>query len=121
MVLKTLKPRLKAIDTRTVKMLQYPQQQPRQDTLSGAGRDGVNGRIRGRKGMEIRARHLSANPLCVVCFAKGVITVGQEVDHVQPLWAEGNDDDSNRQTLCIPCHKDKTFNELSLRFRVKLV
>ena len=113
MALKTLKPRLASLDTRTVKMLQYPQQ----ETLSSAGRDGVNGRIRGRKLMGIRARHLAANPLCVTCFAKGVITVGQQVDHVQPLWAEGKDDDDNRQTLCIPCHKDKTLSESALRAR----
>lgn len=31
-----------------------------------------------------------------------------EVDHVLPLWAGGSDDDSNKRTLCQPCHVDAT-------------
>ncbi len=27
-----------------------------------------------------------------------------EVDHVWPLWAGGEDRDSNLVTLCVPCH-----------------
>jgi 5-methylcytosine-specific restriction endonuclease McrA len=41
-----------------------------------------------------------------------------EVDHVVPLHMDGDDSDANKQTLCrTPCHRDKTAQEQSTRFR----
>lgn len=34
-----------------------------------------------------------------------------EVDHIIPLSQGGPDNDSNSQTLCIPCHAAKTTTE----------
>ena len=38
-------------------------------------------------------------------------TTGWEADHRVPLWAGGANDLTNLQTLCIPCHRDKTRAE----------
>ena len=35
-----------------------------------------------------------------------------ELDHVIALTNGGADDDSNRQGLCVACHKDKTRDDL---------
>lgn len=117
----TLKPKLKALDTRRVETLFIPteNQKAAQQSISltDAGRDGVNGRIRGRRGVALRAYWLSQNPLCVMCMAEGRVTAGEEVDHIQPLWAEGADDDTNKQTLCKPHHKEKNRFEWELRWR----
>lgn len=40
---------------------------------------------------------------------------GWEVDHVVPLWAGGSHGFANLQTLCSPCHRDKTVREAALR------
>jgi 5-methylcytosine-specific restriction endonuclease McrA len=40
---------------------------------------------------------------------------GWEVDHVVPLWAGGSHGFANLQTLCYPCHRDKTAREAALR------
>lgn len=34
-----------------------------------------------------------------------------EVDHIIPLSQSGPDNDHNLQTLCIPCHREKTATE----------
>jgi 5-methylcytosine-specific restriction enzyme A len=72
-------------------------------------------RIGGRLRMKIRARVLAANPLCVMCQAKGITTLATEVDHIVALTnggAEDPHDDSNRQGLCGPCHEIKTNADL---------
>lgn len=65
--------------------------------------------------MQINARVLSANPLCVMCQAKGRVTIATEVDHIIALTNGGTEDphdDSNRQGLCGPCHVEKTNADL---------
>lgn len=72
-------------------------------------------RIRGRASQKIRARVLAANPLCVMCQAKGKVTIAVEVDHIVALTNGGDEDlhdDSNRQGLCIQCHIEKTNIDL---------
>lgn len=39
-----------------------------------------------------------------------------EVDHVVPKFEHGTDDDDNLQSICKPCHTDKTQAE-ALRAR----
>lgn len=60
-----------------------------------------------------RLTYLTANPLCVSCESKGVITVATEVDHISPhkgdkvlFWDAGN-----WQGLCKPCHSSKTAHD----------
>lgn len=67
--------------------------------------------------MAIRAKHLTMQPLCVMCQAKGRLRVAVEVDHIVPLSKGGPDDDTNRQSLCKPCHKDKTRADRGLKPR----
>lgn len=38
-----------------------------------------------------------------------------EADHVEPLWAGGIDSLENVQTLCQPCHAEKTAREARVR------
>ena len=39
-----------------------------------------------------------------------------EVDHIRPLAKGGTDDLNNLQSVCIPCHKQKTSIEQSTIF-----
>lgn len=83
----------------------------------------TNERIRGRKLQQIRARVLSANPLCVRCEAKGRVSLAIHVDHIIAITHGGNDDpydDSNRQGLCGPCHDEKTREDLGQRPRIEV-
>lgn len=99
MVLKTLKPRLATLDTRTIK------------TVLQTGTQRITGRTR----VDIRYRHFSNNPLCVMCEREGRVSLAQELDHITPLWAGGAESEANRQGLCVTHHKDKTAQEAAQR------
>jgi 5-methylcytosine-specific restriction protein A len=74
-------------------------------------------RIRGRQLQAIRARVLSAKPLCAMCEARGLATAATQVDHVVALGLGGSDDpadDSNRQALCDDCHSAKTKADIEM-------
>lgn len=92
-----LKPRLATLNTSQVKTL--------------TARIGATERTRGSKWVKIRAKWLSAHPLCVMCEAKGYAKPATQLDHIIPLWQGGKDDESNYQSLCDECHKDKTAEE----------
>jgi 5-methylcytosine-specific restriction protein A len=64
-------------------------------------------RMRGRRLMEENAALLAAEPLCAICKRAAAL----EVDHIIPLQRGGADDLSNKQGLCIPCHRAKTARE----------
>ena len=68
-------------------------------------------RIRGRRWMEIRARYLSEQPLCVECQRRGFARPATELDHITALTNGGKDDPSNYQGLCADHHKDKTASD----------
>ena len=72
-------------------------------------------RLRGRRGMERRARWLREHPLCEHCEGRNVVTAATEVDHVTPLWRGGADDESNLSSLCTSCHAAKTGKEAAER------
>ena len=57
------------------------------------------------------------NGLCQVCLQKGFVQEGNTVDHKVPKAEGGTDDDSNLQTICDDCHKEKTAQE-ALRGRL---
>jgi len=72
-------------------------------------------RIVGRKLTRIRQRILLRDDY--TCRRCGRVDPGSglEVDHITPLSLGGAESDSNRQTLCIECHKAKTAGEAGSR------
>lgn len=103
--LKMLKPRLKTINTSTIK------------TINTNRNPYAVERVRGRAWMETRAKWLRAHPLCCMCEAHGYVTIATELDHITPLADGGADDESNYQSLCCEHHKAKTAAENSSRAR----
>lgn len=62
-----------------------------------------------------RAAYRRANPLCERCKARGAITPGVCVDHIIPVVACERWqllDDSNLQTLCDACNREKTAEDV---------
>lgn len=53
--------------------------------------------------------------LCCVCRGLGFVGLAQEVDHIRPLWAGGQEDDGNLQAICTNHHKAKTAHEAAQR------
>lgn len=49
--------------------------------------------------------------LCQPCQTKGRVTPAKEVDHIVPKSKGGTDELSNLQSICTPCHRDKTLSE----------
>lgn len=47
--------------------------------------------------------------LCVPCSTKGLVTQATQVDHITPKSKGGTDDESNCQSICVPCHEAKTL------------
>lgn len=73
-------------------------------------------RLRGRAGQDRRARWLRLHPLCWACKRENRTTVGDVVDHHEPIWAGGADNESNFATLCQKPHHDaKTACEAGMR------
>lgn len=69
-------------------------------------------RLRGAKWSAAIERVRERNPLCARCEAKGLITLGVEMDHIVPLHRGGGNEDANLQLLCSPCHREKTREEM---------
>lgn len=58
-----------------------------------------------------RAKH----PFCVRCYQRGLYTRARAVDHIIPIrtqegWRK-RWDENNFQSLCIPCHNQKTLED----------
>ena len=51
------------------------------------------------------------NYLCVACGAKGRLTEATDVDHIKAKAHGGTDEEDNLQSLCTPCHREKTAKE----------
>lgn len=45
------------------------------------------------------------------CCKCGLVTMKLELDHIVNVAQGGSDDESNLQSLCPPCHKEKTLKE----------
>lgn len=61
---------------------------------------------------KLRVRVLKRDDyLCKVCLAKGRITAATQVDHIKQKAKGGTDDLDNLQSICDPCHADKTYRE----------
>lgn len=65
----------------------------------------------GRGWEKIRARYISAHPLCERCLAIGVIKRAEEVHHKLPLSKGGTHDNNNLMSLCESCHSEITAHE----------
>lgn len=103
MSLRTLAPRLKAIDTRTLPTLQP--------------KAGTTPRERGRAWMRKRDEVALAHGYrCAGCGCVWVPNRDQ-VDHRVPLEQGGSNDDANLQLLCTTCHEAKTTGEAGKRRR----
>ncbi len=74
-------------------------------------------RLRGRPLQTLRRRLLSAQPLCVACQRAGRLTVASELDHIVALVNGGGNEEENLQSLCAPCHVDKTALDLGQRVK----
>jgi 5-methylcytosine-specific restriction protein A len=74
-------------------------------------------RIRGHALQRIRRQQFLDQPLCVACLAKGIYTAATVSDHIIALVNGGLEDESNRQSLCVPCHEVKTREDLGQRVK----
>lgn len=102
MKLQSLKPRLSAMKVNRIQSM--------------ADNPNATPRLRGRAGVERRAKWLAMHPICVQCEAHGITKMAEVVDHKVPLWKGGADDDTNLQSLCqTPCHDEKTAREAKER------
>ncbi|HCW3113116.1 TPA: HNH endonuclease [Citrobacter amalonaticus] len=94
--LTTLKPRLKAIDTRRIKPVYSENRR-----ISGSVRVGLKRRIYVRDGGHC-------------CMCNRVVDLhDSELDHRVALQFGGDNDESNLWTLCIDCHSGKSAREAS--------
>lgn len=106
MAITTLRPRLQASITSTLKVL---------DTKAGATE-----RIRGREWMGLRRTVLLRDGYR--CQSCGIVRLDNEVDHTVPLEQGGANDIDNLQTLCggpNGCHTAKTKREASQRAKTR--
>jgi 5-methylcytosine-specific restriction protein A len=57
----------------------------------------------------LRRAHITANPLCFDCEAKGITTLAQQVHHVVPRDADPGRglDPANLESTCVRCHNAK--------------
>ena len=79
--------------------------------------DNENTRVKGRKGVELRARRLARDKyLCQPCLKQGKLIPADQVDHIVPLHQGGLDVDENTQSICNECHDAKTDRENAERF-----
>lgn len=102
------------------KKLRLQSLKPRLQTLgsrikSVAGNPASTPRLRGRAGVERRAKWLAKHPLCVDCEAEGITRMADEVDHEVPLWKGGADDETNFTSRCKDHHAAKTACEAAER------
>lgn len=92
--LKTLQPRLKAIDTRRIKPVYGEHRR-----VSGSARVGLKRRIYVRDGGHC-------------CMCRRVVDLhDSELDHRVALQFGGDNEEANLWTLCIDCHSKKSARE----------
>ncbi len=60
------------------------------------------------------------SPLCTHCQAKGLVKLGEELDHIVPISKGGSNDDANLQMLCKECHAVKTLSDLGQKPKPKI-
>ena len=55
--------------------------------------------------------------LCQVCAARGRVTAANQVDHIIPKVKGGSDEPDNLQSICDPCHRDKSARDKGHRVK----
>lgn len=60
--------------------------------------------------LRVRILHRDSG-LCQPCLKAKRVTIAQQVDHITPKAHGGTDDEANLQSICDPCHRDKTARE----------
>ena len=62
-----------------------------------------------------RQRFLRENPLCALCFNRGIIAEAAVADHIKPIRLGGERlNAKNIQPLCKTCHAQKSGREAHL-------
>lgn len=74
-------------------------------------RDPETAKRYGRAWRRIRARFITAHPLCEQCLKEGRLTPAQEIHHVLPLSEGGTHDEANLMALCSSCHSKITGHD----------
>lgn len=69
----------------------------------------------GYKWRKIRAKFLSAHPLCEQCLRQGRYTAATEVHHITPLSDGGTNDERNLMALCKACHSRITLTAINFQ------
>lgn len=59
-------------------------------------------------------------PLCLHCKAKGIVKLGEELDHIVPISKGGSNDHDNLQMLCKECHYQKTLDDMGYKPKPKI-
>jgi 5-methylcytosine-specific restriction protein A len=49
--------------------------------------------------------------LCQPCLRRDCVTVATQVDHIVPKAENGGEEDANLQSICTPCHDEKSRQE----------
>lgn len=75
----------------------------------------TNQRLRGRALQRMREAKRAENPLCVDCYAKGIVRAWDELDHEVPIEKGGTDDWENLIGRCWSCHRSKTAKDRGYR------
>ena len=66
----------------------------------------------------IRKFQLDIEPLCRLCAKQGKQTPANTCDHIDPTWETWNEFIKGPfQSLCKPCHDDKTIEDISKMIR----
>lgn len=72
-------------------------------------------RLSGRKRQQVRTKVFRANPLCVECEKRGIVTLATELDHKVALVNGGTNEESNLAGICKQCHIRKTAKDLGYK------
>ena len=72
-------------------------------------------RLLGSSWLVLRAKVLRRDPMCVLCTAKGLVSVSVVADHVIPVALNGPSELWNLQGLCQACHDAKSAGESRAR------
>jgi 5-methylcytosine-specific restriction protein A len=109
MKLSTLQPRLKTLNTKLPEIR-------RDGSFGGTDRRSRHERGYGTEWDKLREVILKRDEYqCQACKRRGWLTAAREVDHIVPREDGGGEEPSNLQSLCKPCHAEKTRLERRAR------